>query len=292
MNASIFYYTNNLLPPLLFSSTLNDTIDHCKSNDCELIITSHFPVSKVYDDIEIYLSPDNEYRKIFDPSSNSHKIHPIYDYLVKNISIDTSQISCKNYVTGKLPYSLESIIRQLLFSVDQSKSDNIILMEHDCFYPHDYVKTAINCLNNGRDLTYCSFSHCFLNRDGFFKLANPRFYLSGCCFKKSVFKKVFSKKLTLIEKNKPYRFEPILSVEEEFKKNQYKGEIIVNNSLCIDTLLHGGNILDIKHGLNQNGQISFDTYFLYHNYWKDAQKYIDMIKDSPCDKCNYGVSVF
>ena len=50
---AIFYYTNNLISPSILNSTLGQAIKHAKDNNCELILTSHFPLTKKYEKIEM-----------------------------------------------------------------------------------------------------------------------------------------------------------------------------------------------------------------------------------------------
>lgn len=263
---SIFYYTNNLVPPKLLKHSFLNALKHCKDNNCELIVTSHYPITQSYTTVFL--------------GNNNLTSNPIYQYIV-NLSIPDSElegVNIKNYVVGQLPYSHESIIKQILFSIDKCSSNNIILFEHDTLYPINYIPTVERFLNDyNKDMTYCGFNITLLNKDGYFNIENGSFVLGTCAFKKNIIKGIYERKLELIKSNKPYTFEPLLDIHSVHKRNFYKDEIIVKNHICIDTFLKDKCILDIKHNLNTDGMIIGENYHHYHSYWGDDKKYIDMI---------------
>ena len=272
-NVSIFFYTNNLVSPLILKESLKGAIRLAEDNDCELIITSHFPVTS--SPIKSPLVSEINYKNDFNAKENKFYKSDLYDYIVKDLKIDTKY---KNFVVGKLPYSYESIFRQILFSLEQASNDNIVLMEHDCLYPKGYINAVKKCLITYQyPFAYCSFANCFINERGFFDISFRKFLLSSCSGKKDLFNKMFSTKLKLMIENKPYKYEPLLSIETD--KKQYKEDIVVEKHICMDKFLDGP-ILDIRHKLNASPDVLMrdGDYFQKHEYWGDAKKYIDMIE--------------
>lgn len=269
---SIFYYTNNVVPPKLFNHTFRQALKHCKDNNCELIITSHYPITQSYTAF-----PLSDYI----PSS-----HSIYKHIVLDISIPDAEIkndNVKSYVVGQLPYSHESIIKQILFSESKCAGENIILMEHDCLYPDTYIPTVERFLNT-YNVTYCSFNIAFLNSSGFFNIENGSFILSTCAFKRDILKGIYDKKLELIKNNKPYMFEPILDIAPKHRQAFYKDEVIVKKHICIDTFLKNKSPLDIKHNFNTDGMLISKNYYHSHPYWRKDEEYINMIKTTNIDE--------
>jgi hypothetical protein len=262
--STIFYYTNNLLPLKLLKYTFYNVLDLCKKNDCELILTSHYPITKKYEEIIL--------------SNSINKDNLIYKYIVKDFIIpdeDLKDINIKSYVVGQLPYYYDSIIKQMLLSESKCSGDNIILMEHDCLYPEDYIK-IVNGFLDMYDMTYSSFSNTLLNKFGYFKCSGGSYVLSTCSFKRDVFKRIYERKLELINNKKNFLFEPILSSQKRYK-DVYKDEIFIENHLNIDTFLKEQCILDVKHNLNTDGMLVSSDYFHFHNYWKEDSNYIELI---------------
>lgn len=284
LDISILYYTNNLLSKDLLSYSLKETIKHCKNNKCEFILSSHFPLSEKYENV-----------KIGDQDVTND---PIYDYLVRQPVItedDTNGIDHKMLTVGKLPYSYLSIYRQILISLERCKGRNVILMEHDCLYPDNYINAVKKALiEYRRDFSYCSFATCYLNREGFFKINSGSYCLSGCSGKKDLLIEIFKRKIKLAENNEAFKFEPIINIMDALMilKEKAKGEIIISDHICIDTFIKDGCILDIKHNLNADGLLVSKDYFHYHPYWGEDKKYIDMINVIPQAKWNYGIAKF
>ena len=286
-NTAIIYYTNNLLPKALFEFTLKEVIKHSEENDCEAIMISHFPVLINHEKNEDLLEGNEIYQNDFDKDTGKTKKSEIYNYIVKDIRIENK--NAKNYVVGKLPYSWESIFKQILLSLEKTNADNIILMEHDCLYPSNYIENVEKLLNQF-DFTYCSQNHSFLNPNGFFNLESDVFVLSGCSGKKELWKRVLNKKIELINNKKPFFFEPILDIEPSVKKEKYPEEIIINKHVCMDHFLGAGHsILDIKHSLNSDGML-LGNYYDQHEYWGEAKRYTKLLNDISDSKWNYGVA--
>ena len=290
MQTSILYYTNNLLPQKLFEHVLGEVVKQAKENECELIITSHFPITEEYEEFSL---GETNYAKDINQNTGRFQVSDIYEYVNRNTQIDTSNINCKSFVVGKIPYSLESILKQIHFSLEKCRGKNIILMEHDCLYPKNYIKTVNHVLTNyQKEFTYCSFNTVFLNEHGYFNIPNKSFLLSGCAGKKELLKGLFQRKIELIKSKSPFTFEPILSVEPEAKKERYPQEIIIDKHICIDSFLGENNsILDIKHHLNADGYFRGE-YYSDHALWGNAKQYKDMIDSVSVkhDKWNYGVA--
>ena len=165
MQTSVLYYTNNLLPKKLFKHVLNNVIKHTQENNCELIVTSHFPITKQYE--EISLNSKKSYGEDVRPDGEQER-SKIYDYIVKDVVIEPN-INYKSFVVGKIPYSLNSILKQIVLSLENASHENIVLMEHDCLYPNNYISTVNKALTDyQKDFTYTASQTIFLNTLGFF----------------------------------------------------------------------------------------------------------------------------
>lgn len=265
---SVFYYTNNVAPPKLLESTLRATLKHCADNRCELILTSHYPLTEHYE--THYLG-----NQAIEPSITS-----LYNYIVKDVIINDEElrgVDIKSYVVGKMPYSYESIMRQILFSLEKCNGQNIIFMEHDCFYPETYIKTIEKFLvGQNKNLTHCIRS-VFLNEKGYFRTSGGSFVLGTCAAKREIIKRVYERKMELIANSKNLTFEPLLDTAPVSKRNSFREEIIVKNHVCIDAFLEGC-VLDIKHHLNADGFLTSNNCAHSHPYWGEDTKYIEMLR--------------
>jgi len=284
-DTSVLYYTNNLLSKDLLSYTLKETIRHCENDNCELILTSHYPLSDEYE--------------IFDlVQRETLKCDNLYNHLIKEALItgkDLKNVKHKIFVVGKMPYSYASIFKQIVLSMEKCEGENIILMEHDCLYPDSYIPSVKKALiNYGKNFSYCSFSTCFLNKNGFFKMDNGSHCLSGCAGKKKTLMEVFKRKIELAKNNTPFQFEPVIDILSPIilSEAKSKNEVIIDGHLCIDTFMKGEGILDIKHHLNADGFLMGSKYFHDHPYWGEDKKYINMISTVPENKWNYGIANF
>ena len=276
-NISILFYTNNLVSPRILEESLKGAMKQAQDNDCELIVTSHFPLTVDFESVNLITEP--YYLKEFDPENQKHKASDIYDYIVKELKVEANCDHIKSYVVGKLPYSHESIFKQILFSLEKCSSDNVVLMEHDCFYPKEYIKSVKKCLIEYQyEFAYCSFANCFLNENGFFDISFRKFLLSTCVGKTKLMQRIFTDKLQLFQEKKRYKFEPVLDIEPS--PNNYADNVIVTKHLCMDKFLDGP-VLDIRHQLNSSANILIrdGNYSQHNSYWGDAKKFIDMIQD-------------
>jgi hypothetical protein len=283
---SILYYTNNLLPSQILENTLTAVNHLCLQNNCELIITSHFPITKSYEEIDISESPaDRMYSGKINVETKEARIANIYKHLVKDLRLD---LTCnhKSYVVGKLPYIHKSIFKQILLGMEKAKGEIVIFMEHDCFYPEDYISAVETALQQ-HGFGYCHQKCCYLDFEGFFR-ADTRFMLSGVSGKKDLLTRIFSRKLELLNSGQPYYFEPVLDSATPDFKEKYS-EVFATNSACIDPFLpENHDILDIKHKLNQGGQLAMlkthpgamQNYqkIESHPYWGTVSTFMDMLK--------------
>lgn len=262
---ALFYYTNNLISPELLKATLGSACELSVKNNAELILTSHFPITDEYTVKDL----GNEYYGTFRPN--------LYDYLVRDSIVDIPD-NAKAFVVGKLPYSLKSIIKQILLSIDNCDSDNVVFMEHDCFYPSDYLK-AIDSISDDIDIAFVDSKRCFLDEIGFFKFKAPTILLSGFSGKKEVMKEVFENKLRLLDEGKKISsVEPYVDYGEMSQVINHSEEIKINNSTRVDSFLDG-TILDIRHQFNSSANVLVKKEYNGHDsYWGDADKYKNMIK--------------
>ena len=279
MKTSIFYYTNNLLPPNLLKNTLNATVDHAIRNNCELIITSHYPLVKNY--ISQPLTNGENYTSIVDPITREASKSKLYDHIVSGNILETDY-PVKNYVVGKLPYNFTSIIWQILLSLNKCSHNDVIFMESDCFYPKNYVEVTKNKLTH-LDMTYCFNTTCFLGINGFYKL-RPTVFLSTFSGKREVFRRIFERKLNLSTNGAKFVLEPIVDTMDNYQDFIKQDPLTTNCSFLSECDLDGP-ILDVRHRFNLANaySVSSDNYFPKHYYWGEAQKYIDMLGDSDID---------
>lgn len=270
MSNTIFYYTNNLLHRNLLEKTLLSAINHAKNNNAQLLVTSHFPLFENYIDVSSEfggLKEDNlpeDYKKL----------------CIKDLNL-TRTPYITNFVTGKLPYKPKSILDQLIFSCEHCFTDNIILFEHDCLYPLEYIKTVEKQLNKN-DITYCMAAYYMVNKKGFYA-CEPHPYLSSFSGKREVFSDIFKKKremygdiVRMLEpvvpcdlvmkdikwiNHNPNNISKILRVKTKYDTEQniyirseeraiQINEIIAPNSFCLDEELGEKCILEFQHGLN------------------------------------------
>jgi len=270
MKNTIFFYTNNLLHRNLLRETLLSAIDRAESSNSKLLVTSHFPLFKSYLDVSSEFGGERE-----DNLPEDYKKLCIKDLDLENKPCIT------NYVTGKLPYKPKTILDQLIFSCDHCDTDNIILFEHDCFYPAEYVNIVEEQLVPF-DITFCMSSYCMVNKKGFY-VCEPHPYLSsfsgkrnvlGCIFKEK--KKMYGDIVRMLEPvvpcelvlkdinwtdGKEHNIPKILRVKTKYDADReiyarsedravQMNEIVAPNSFCLDEILGDKCILEFQHGLN------------------------------------------
>jgi len=276
MKSTIIFYTHNFLARKIFKATLQDAIRHAKENNCFLLVISHFPVFKEYIDVKeqfggtehITLPPDLE------------------KFSIRDLQFDVSKDNGINYVTGKLPYRIRSILNQLIFAIEKSPTHNVILCEHDCFYPDDYYSVVEKNLDT-YDMTFCKERYGMVNKNGFYN-CEPHPYLSSFSAKTSILFDVLKNKEKVYEGEEIRLLEPIVPCEWILKeihwlKNEKKikhlirpktikdinvsifrnstqvaqKEIVIHNSLCLDSVLDPSHcILEFEHGLNTTASLA------------------------------------
>jgi len=131
-NTIVIFYTNSILARSILKKSLETTVENCAKSNSDLIIVSHYPLTDHPQETSI---------------SAKKGSGPLSQFAVKDLVVDTKDINCKEYVVGSLVPSYESIFSQLLLGCEKAETKNIILAEHDCLYPEDYLSTAI-CLDD------------------------------------------------------------------------------------------------------------------------------------------------
>jgi hypothetical protein len=238
---SIFYYTNNVLPKKILEKTLKDCVKIVEENsDTELIITSHLPLTKSYDDVSGIFSP-------------------FLDKRLEEIGVSLEvDIECKrvhSYVVGNLPHVIPSIVSQILFSLENSLGENILMFEHDVFYPDNYFSDVVSELDKGYDFAYYKNAINFCNL-GFSQDENS-FLLSRFSGKRESWKNLYKH----IKESGSTSLEPGL---EGIKEIVPRDVIYFNNYSIIEGEVP---VLDINHGLNTSGKyINIDSYGV-DSYW-------------------------
>lgn len=295
MQSTIVYYTHNFLFPKLLKTTVENAILHAKEWNCQLMIISQFPILKEYINV----------RDEFNGSEDDNLPVNLKKFCIKDLNIE-KQSFCINYVTGKMPYNGRSILQKLIFAVEHCYTPNMILFEHDCFYPDSYIGVVNYKLEN-YDLTYCMGNYDMLNRKGFYR-CEPHAFLSSFSAKKECFHKVFLHKKTIYGDGKVSLLEPVVPYDLIIREIKWKNEkssnpvkkiirprtyrdmnpilmgnsrqhagneMVIENSICIDVAL-GNNttILELEHGLNTSNSLSLMRY-VYDNSYLDDEYTID-----------------
>ena len=280
----IFFYTNNLICKDILKTTVAGVIGHAKKNNCELVITSHYPVLSQHIPEKL---PSSNVPNAFDIKGNEKSLDK---YMVKDLRMDGDGVAT-NYVVGPQKRAPKTIFDQIILSMERSHGSNIVLMEHDCLYPDNYIPVVNDALNDC-DFTYCSKNITFVSWKGYFKNLFLDFYLSSCSGNREIMQAIFKAKRDIFKNNISAWFEPILKKHVEDQNSDMvkefgidKREIIVEDYKCIDDNLGDGvDILDIKHKLNYSGlpkfinSDDFSGYYHQHPYWNSSDKYIEMIK--------------
>ena len=204
---AIFFYTNNFINRNILKETLEDAVCHCEQNDCDLIITSHYPITSEHIDV----SSNDLFEDKRDKDETPEALHDLY---VTDLDIDMKGVGF-NYVVGRLPYNVASILRQLLlsFSVCDKEIENVIFFEHDCFYPDNYIEVVEEALEN-HNVTHAMANCLMVNRKGFYR-CEPHMYMSSFAGRKDDLYDIYLKKKELyLEKgDTTFRIEPFIEFE-------------------------------------------------------------------------------
>jgi hypothetical protein len=257
---SIFYYTNNVVPKGILEKTLSNCISFVENNeDTELIITSHLPLTKKYKDVS------SKFNVFLDERLND---------VATSLCIDVDNPRVFPYVVGELPHCIGSIIDQIMFSLECAKGENIIMMEHDVFYPLDYFEEVVSELDKGYDFVFVK-NHLFLCGDGFFNVSN--FYpLSRFSGKKSAWIDLYTH---IVDKK-------LIEVEPSLKGigTVDRGLNDVENFLIFE---NKNPVLDISHGLNTSGRLLDYNYYDNDEYWGHKDSILSLIDDEYARFVNY-----
>lgn len=214
MDLSIFYYTHNLLPKDLLENTVKEAIHHANRNNCQLIITSHYPIMDKYENINFDSTDINFESVLINPNSVPNKNNS--KYLITDLQIP-SQENIKNYVCN-LPSRIGSIMKQIIFSCEVCQTSKCLMMEHDCFYPDNYIESANKELDHV-DMAYCLENCLMLCKDGFI-MCDHNVCLSSFSFKTKVLDRIFRKKLELHKESrgKFITIEPQIKIDYVYEK--------------------------------------------------------------------------
>ena len=258
---SIFYYTNNVLPKKILEKTLNDCIKIVEENsDTELIITSHLPLTKSYDDVSGNFS-----------SFLDKRLSEVYSSL--ELDIECPRIH--SYVVGNLPHVVSSIVYQILFSLDKCSGENVIMFEHDVLYPDTYFKEVVSELDKGYEFIYynnaVNFSQLGFSKD------EKSFYLSRFSGKKKCWKALYD----YLEKSGSTDIEPGFEGTKEIVK---RDTLYFKNYKIVD----GKNpALDIDHGLNTSGKYITGDNYSVDPYWGNMMSISSLFDDNYVSFTNY-----
>jgi len=228
LETTLIYYTNNIVPKNLLHRTLTDAVHYSDINNLDLVVTSHYPLShhptfvKLFQELESYVSID-KYR------------------VVEKIVNEELFPRARFFAVGNLPSLLTSLVRQLIFTLEQVKTETVILIEHDVLYPKSYFGRVIEELGKGYDLVFSKNSVMY--NDGFLKLDKPFIFLSRLSGKTETLINHFSKY------NPGETLEPIPSQYKDLNLHKCK---IYDNCSVID---NEHPTLDIKHGLNLTASV-------------------------------------
>lgn len=258
MSTALLFYTNNLLPAPLLNETLERMFRTAWRCDCVQIASSHFPITPRFVDAsnDEFLEPCRRDLFSFDPC--------IAEAYVRNpecgIQTDIA------LVTGRLKYSPETIARQIVHALKKTTCEKIILMEHDVFYPDDYVPLMSAALDEVPFALYDNF--LFMNQDGFFGTDMDFCHLSRYAGRREAMEDFF---LSKIEEDRFAILEPVFL---EYYSGDPDADIVKG------TVVHGEvPVLDIKHGANASGQILVGEHRLMDDYWGFHPKYLPFFDD-------------
>ena len=256
-NVTFIYYTNNLTPAKLLLTTLLKAIENAGRFADSLIITSQFKISK---------SP--EIVKLFDSESDPR----LEKFVVSGDLFDERSFPfLKTFVVGRSAPSLSSLKKQLVFTLGKVKTEFVVFLEDDIFYPPGFFENIINHFDQNKDIVYYADSVLF-SREGFFTMHSHN-YLSGYSGKTKFFLDHFS------DDGKSRNFEPLLRGygAKDFFGNDKEG---YENYV----LVHGEPLLDIKHGLNVAGTHLVAHYVENHPLWGDKKEILKFIEDWSIEK--------
>jgi hypothetical protein len=258
MGATILLCTNNLVPKRLFETVLKGSvIPQAEANGCDIVIVSHFPVFDQYTDNDCILSPKAEHKEF-------------WETLLKSPIVKASDCVAPflNVVVGEMEYSLDTICEQLRVGLKLAKHDKVIIMEHDVLYPGDYVSKMIKSLAKEASLCYWK-DFVLLCSSGYFKTPGMLNLSRLACTKR-----FFLDYLDAIMSFDDYFMEPQIPYFDSDSTNRVYDDygIIANYEIC-----GGDDVLDVKHGLNTEGNIIVDRFYDNHRFWGKASLTLSLI---------------
>lgn len=276
----LLYYTNNLLSPELLTKTVEEVLTHGESTNSEVLIISHYPVLDNHINLHLNNLPLMQF--FIAPMKQKMDKSSIYNHLTKVLAIP-ARGDCKNYVVGQHPYNPTTIIQQLDAASELCNSDAVILMEHDCFYPEDYVDVCRRVLD-AHDAARCINHRCYCTVDGY--LRYQRFFLNGLAMRLKPFKQYIENKKKQLWMNKRLSYlEPYVEGLEVLSDG-----FEVKSYADVDGLLgEDHDLLDLQHGLNYYQCLHVSSQMRSHiidshPFWGDAGPYIDLIKTNMLSK--------
>jgi len=262
MDTALLFYTNNLLPAPLLNATILRMWELAWENDCFSIISSHFPVTPSYTDV----SGD----EFFDPSRKD--IFP-FDPAIEGAFVRRPECRVQSdvaVVTGRLAYSPMTIARQIVHALRRISLEKIILMEHDVFYPPNYIADMSAALDDSAFALYDNYT--FMDCDGFFSTEMEFRHLSRYAAHRADLENFFMSK---IEEDRFAILEPVFI-------DHFRGD--PDADLVKGVVVNGAvPVLDVKHGANAAGQILVGRHRLMDDHWGFHPKYLPLFEDQGYD---------
>jgi len=244
MNTALLYYTNNLLPSPLLNESLSRVFDMALENDCSVMVSSHYPVTSHYVDIsdDPFLALSRE---------GGFEFNELIDQVLASEKCERDNVDA--VVTGRLAYSPATIIRQIIDMLRRTDCDKVLLMEHDVFYPPNYVADMSAALDDNEFALYDNY--VFIDSEGFFGTDTNFRHLSRYGARCDALEDFF---VTKLEDDRFAILEPVLM---QF----FSGD--PDEDLVKGTVIDGPPVLDIKHGANATGQIIVGDHSLMNSEW-------------------------
>ena len=269
--ATILLCTHNLVPKNLFTRVLEECVfGQARTWNCDIVIVSHYPVLEDY--VEENLP---RIERVSHPQFQST--------LLKEPLISREFVSrwppienLTNLVVGERKYSMDTLCDQMALGVAYSKTDNIIVMEHDVLYPSSYTYYMSKALDYGASFC-CWRKGVILSSEGYFK--TPGWLM----FSRISWRRGFlGRYLAALAQLESYSLEPeILSdscgdTQETF--GDYEGhDLKAKYAMVDDPTGEDYDVLDVKHGLNSTGNIVVKEYYDDHPKWGNRRLWVDLV---------------
>jgi len=252
----ILVCTNNLVPTRIFERVLETAFSQASARlNIGVVVVSHFPIfTKHVVTVDL---PEVPYER-----------HEQFDSLfVKESKVNPDEFSCPymNICVGEREYSLHTIVQQMMCAIKMYDAYYII-MEHDVFYPMDYVSKMLCYVDLSYDFLFWQ-NTVFLTDSGFFDCgmyALSRFAGQQRAWMRFLESKLRQDGFTSVE---PVLkgMEPLILSPDEIVFDKYK---IIED---------GAPTLDIKHGFNTTGMILASNPRKEDAYWGKADLWLGYI---------------